>query len=117
MNPNDHLSDEQLDALRRDLLAELERLERSLLKTEEALRPVDLDHTAVGRLSRIDELQNQGLTRNLGERQQVKLGQLTEALRRLERGRYGRCVECGDPIPFERLSVFPETATCVACAG
>lgn len=38
------------------------------------MRPVALDQTAVGRLSRIDSLQNQGLTRNLQEREQGKRG-------------------------------------------
>lgn len=116
-NPSaDHLSEDQIAELRDSILADLERLERSMLTTAKALEPVALDHTAVGRLSRIDELQNQGLTRNLSERQQLKLGQLTQALRRLDRGTYGRCVECDGAISYERLQVFPETATCVRCA-
>lgn len=115
--PNHALSTDQLDTLRQAILAEIERLERSMRKTEKDLKPIALDQTAVGRLSRIDALQNQGLTKNLSERQQVKLGQLAEALRRMERGTYGVCVECGGPIPYDRLLVFPEAATCVACAG
>lgn len=115
-SPDDHLSDAQEAVLREAILAELARLERSMDTTEKALRPVALDQTAVGRLSRIDELQNQGLTRNLSERQQAKLGGLSEALRRMERGDYGRCAECGDPIPYERLEIFPEAATCVGCS-
>ncbi|SER65643.1 RNA polymerase-binding transcription factor DksA [Streptomyces qinglanensis] len=38
------------------------------------------------------------------------------ALERLERGDYGRCTECGEPIPEERLSARPATTTCVRCA-
>jgi len=39
-----------------------------------------------------------------------------EALRRLDRGIYGLCVNCGSPIDLERLLARPEAATCVVCA-
>lgn len=102
--------------LRQELLRELAKLERSMRTTEEGLRPVELDPGAVGRLSRIDELQNQALTRNLREREQLKMGALLQALRRLEEGDYGRCTECGTEIPLDRLLVFPDASTCVSCS-
>lgn len=112
-----HLSDQQLDELRAELDRVLLRLERSMRSTEEAMKPVTLDQSVIGRLSRIDSLQNQGLTRNLQEREQVKLGQVEAAFRRLEEGTYGLCAECGAAIPFDRLMVFPEAPTCSACGG
>lgn len=111
-----HLTEEQIDELTGLLERALAKLERSMRTTEEAMRPVALDQTAVGRLSRIDSLQNQGLTRNLQEREQAKLGQVTTAFQRLAEGTYGVCVECGGEIPFERLLVFPETPTCTGCS-
>lgn len=112
-----HLSDGQIEELRAELDIQLTKLARSMKVTDEALRPVELDQTAVGRLSRIDSLQNQGLTKNLREREQVKLAQLQEALARLETGVYGLCTQCSREVPFERLFVFPETPTCGACSG
>ncbi len=112
-----HLTDRQIEELRAELDRVLTRLERSMRSTEEAMKPVTLDQSTVGRLSRIDSLQNQGLTRNLQEREQVKLGQVQAAFARLEHGGYGECTECGAPIPFDRLLVFPEAPTCGACAG
>jgi DnaK suppressor protein len=111
-----HLAPGQLAELRAILERELEKLERSMRVTDEAMRPVELDQSAVGRLSRMDSLQNQGLTRNLQEREQVKLGLIVRALRRIEDSSYGSCTECGSPLPFERLLVFPEAPTCAACA-
>lgn len=112
-----HLSPEQIDELRRELTRQLEKLERSMRVTDEAMSPVTLDQTAVGRLSRMDSLQNQSLTRNLQEREQVKLALIQAAFLRLEKGSYGVCVACGGEIPFERLYVFPEVGTCSACSG
>ena len=109
------LDDEQLGALRHELDRQLAKLKRSMRVTDEALRPVELDQTAVGRLSRIDSLQNQGLTRNLQQREQIKLSLLLEALNRVKAGTYGVCTGCGSHIPFERLLVFPEAPECAAC--
>ena len=36
---------------------------------------------------------------------------------RLDEGRYGMCVVCGEPIPAERLEARPSARTCVGCAG
>lgn len=111
------LSPAQLAQIRDELHRALDRLERSMKTTDEAMRPVALDQSAVGRLSRIDSLQNQGLTRNLQERERAKLGQLLEALRKIEEGRFGLCQSCGAPIGFERLLVFPEAVACAGCIG
>jgi len=113
----DHLTEGQLEELRAELSAQLRKLERSMRVTDQALKPVELDQTAVGRLSRIDSLQNQGLTRNLHEREQIKLAHVREALRRMDEGTYGRCTACSSTIPFPRLYVFPETPTCAACGA
>jgi DnaK suppressor protein len=110
-----HLTPDQIAELSAELDRVLRKLERSMQTTEDALRPVELDQSAVGRLSRIDSLQNQGMTRNLQEREQARLGQLMAALQRMEAGTYGLCTECGGAIVFARLQVFPETPTCGAC--
>jgi DnaK suppressor protein len=112
-----HLSAGQIAELTAELERVVTKLERSMRTTEEAMRPIQLDQSAVGRLSRIDSLQNQGLTRNLQEREQAKLGQVLAAFQRLEEGTYGTCVECGQAIAYERLQVFPETPTCTACSS
>ena len=38
---------------------------------------------------------------------------IDEALARIERGEYGRCVVCGKQIPDERLDLVPETPYCI----
>ena len=42
-------------------------------------------------------------------------GQIKEAVRLLDEGRYGRCVECGVPIPRARLRALPFAVRCLAC--
>jgi DnaK suppressor protein len=110
------LSPTQLGEIRQELLRALGRLERSMKISGETARPLDLEQDTVGRLSRIDAIQNQGLTQSLQAREQVQLANLVDALRRIEEGSFGACRACAQSIPFERLLVFPETKTCAACA-
>ena len=85
--------------------------------SERATEVVELDQTAVGRLSRIDSLQNQSMAKSLQEREQVKLAQILGAISRVDQGNYGLCLDCGDPIAIGRLTVFPESGECAACGG
>ena len=41
--------------------------------------------------------------------------QIDDALDRMERGTYGQCDECGEPIGMRRLQIRPYAALCVAC--
>jgi DnaK suppressor protein len=41
--------------------------------------------------------------------------QAEHAMQRLEDGTYGYCEGCTNPIPTERLTVFPSATTCVRC--
>lgn len=116
MHESPSLSAEQIEQIQEELLRTLTRLERSMKISGQAARPVELDQSCVGRLSRIDAIQNQGLMQNLQEREKVQLAQVLAALRRIEEGRYGICGGCGKPIQPERLMVFPETRTCTPCS-
>lgn len=44
------------------------------------------------------------------------LAKVQNAERRLEKGKYGVCEVCGDPIPMARLEALPYVTTCVRCA-
>lgn len=112
-----HLTTHELAGLRLELEAALTRLERSMRVSDEAVKPVELDQTAVGRLSRMDSLQSQSMARNLRERERTKRALILQALRRMEDGTYGTCTGCGGGIPFGRLLIFPEAPTCQECGG
>jgi len=51
------------------------------------------------------------LLRTLHDRRQ----QAEIALQRLDEGTYGNCEGCHNPIPWERLEIFPSATTCVNC--
>lgn len=43
------------------------------------------------------------------------LRSLDEALDSIERGQYGKCMECGELISLKRLEVVPASKLCIAC--
>lgn len=95
----------------------LERLERRIGATGNGTPAAELDASSVGRLSRIEALQNQELTRKLQDRERAQLDEVLQALERLNAGTYGLCTACNGAIAPERLLVFPETRSCGDCPG
>jgi DnaK suppressor protein len=54
---------------------------------------------------------------DLGEKEREQLKLVDLALRKISKGDYGLCEECGDPIPPKRLEVVPYARLCVTCQG
>ena len=44
-----------------------------------------------------------------------KLESVNAALRAIDKGKYGICERCGQPIDPERLQIMPEATMCVTC--
>lgn len=44
-----------------------------------------------------------------------ELGDISQALLRLQEGHYGRCADCESEIAFDRLKAQPWALRCVAC--
>lgn len=65
---------------------------------------------------RASELENDEVLEGLDEMSLAEVRQIREALRRIERGHYGSCSSCGQPISAERLAAVPTAVTCVGCA-
>jgi RNA polymerase-binding transcription factor DksA len=60
--------------------------------------------------SEADRVHDAEELRDLGE-----LAQVEAALARMDAGRYGDCVDCGEPIAASRLAVMPAAPCCAAC--
>jgi DnaK suppressor protein len=100
--------------------AQLLALRQSLIDAEttgaEAEEPVELDQTRQGRLSRMDAMQAQAMSKATGEQRRRLLGEIEQALQRIEDGSYGECFECGEPIAPRRLEANPTATLCIGCA-
>ncbi|WP_067620811.1 TraR/DksA C4-type zinc finger protein [Alicyclobacillus acidiphilus] len=48
-------------------------------------------------------------------RDEAHLEEIEAALRRMDEGTYGQCVDCGETIPMDRLQAMPTTKYCIDC--
>ena len=99
------------------LLARREELRRLAAEHQGDRQPLELDQTRIGRLSRMDALQMQAMSRETDRRRGVEIGKIDKALGRLAAGDYGYCVNCGEEIALERLEFDPATLICIDCAS
>ena len=105
------------EAMRTLLVEEREALLRASASTAEDRAPVELDQQAVGRSSRMDAIQVRAMAEASETRRQGRLQRIDAALKRIDDGSYGECLECGEPIPPRRLEIDPAVPLCVSCAG
>ena len=77
---------------------------------------VILDQTSVGRLSRMDAMQQQAMAKATRQNRVTEIQAIKNALLRLEEGEYGYCEDCGEDIPAKRLELTPTAIRCVNCA-
>jgi len=100
---------------------QLQALKKTLQQAQEtgnqAEMTVELDQTRIGRLSRMDAMQAQAMSKETGRRRRQKLLQIEAALRRIDREDYGFCQECGEEIAPARLEFDPTVLLCIDCAS
>ena len=112
------MDDDRIDGeeFRARLEARRAALGEAAAASEEAARPVALDQSRFGRVSRVDALQQQAMAREAQRRRQLELQRIDAALKRIDRGEFGRCLLCGERIETPRLVAEPTTPTCISCA-
>ncbi len=79
------------------------------------LKPVMLDRTSVGRVSRVDAIQLRQMSQEAARRRQQLLVKIEGALRRIESERFGLCFLCEMEIDIRRLDADPTITRCRDC--
>lgn len=105
--------------------SEFRNLLGSMLKSLQAVREksassqdiVELDQQAVGRLSRMDALQQQAMAKATENNRLKDIEKIKAALIRLDDDEFGYCAECGELIAPKRLELNPTVLTCITCAS
>ena len=98
------------------LLSELQDITNISLKTVKDRAPVELDQQAIGRLSRMDAMHQQSMDTAKEARRIERIRLIKVALKRLEEGNYGYCLNCDEPISNGRLKLDPTFSLCIECA-
>jgi DnaK suppressor protein len=100
-----------------------EIIERELIKLQSKAdelksftEPIAPD-CAIGRVSRMDAINNKSVFDASLRNTQLRLKALQEASKLIHEPDFGRCLQCHSPIAFERLKIRPEIRKCAKCLG
>ncbi|HVL03304.1 MAG TPA: TraR/DksA C4-type zinc finger protein [Acidimicrobiales bacterium] len=114
-------ADRFVEAQRKQLLAEREAYTKSAttLRAEADQLAQDREPGDV----QFDEESGQGDSMNVERERDLALSaqalasveEIDVALERIDKGTYGICERCGQPIPKERLKALPHASLCVRC--
>ncbi len=103
-----------LDRFHQRLLVGKVAIDGLLERSSADSRPVDLG-LPIGRLSRIDAIQMQGVAQLDRRRLESRRERVTVALAAVDEGAHGSCRACRQPIDLARLEAQPEVPFCLPC--
>ena len=100
----------------------LEKINKEIKKTQEKIvdytdmaKPVSPDD-AIGRLSRMDAINNKSVAEAALHKAKEKLKKLEYVKTQIGKEGFGMCKKCGSQIPIGRIIIRPESLYCVQCA-
>lgn len=107
-----NIDKQEISELINKQIATVERKIKSLKELTQAIAPDD----AIGRVSRMDAINNKSVNEATLRQSEAKLQKLHEALERLNEPDFGICIKCKGAIQPGRLVLMPESRKCMRCA-
>jgi len=100
---------ERLEKRSQEIITEQQR-------QKDSTAPVELDQARVGRLSRMDAMQQQAMAKAASRLTELERQRIQSALLRMRDDEYGYCVICEEEIAEGRLEFDPSVLLCISCA-
>ena len=100
---------------RRLLVGDVNALERAALQQNRQDASGDLSKMPLDMADIGSDNYEQEFALGLIESEQTTLGEIDEALQRIESRQYGKCLACGHPIAKARLKAKPHAKLCIEC--
>ncbi|MGF1587117.1 MAG: TraR/DksA family transcriptional regulator [Bacteroidales bacterium] len=103
------------EELKHNILIEIQKTKKLIEEYKELTKPVEPD-CAIGRVSRMDAINNKSVTEATLRQAESKLQNLKRVLAMYGTDDFGRCIKCKTQIPAGRILFRPESLYCVNCA-
>ena len=94
---------------------QIDKTLKTISDYKEMTIPEGLD-SAVGRVSRMDAINNKSITMAALRQAEEKLIKLNYVLSQIHKKGFGECARCGNTIPIGRIILMPQSVHCVRCA-
>ncbi|MBX9792774.1 MAG: TraR/DksA family transcriptional regulator [Burkholderiaceae bacterium] len=114
---NSHLSDEQRTTLLHALQMRQHALERQMSSHLQDQSRVEFARELLQQDGddAPQRASDREVDQTLSDLDRQTLAAVSEAQQRLNTDEFGLCIDCDEPIPFERLLIEPEARRCMAC--
>jgi len=104
------------DDIKIKIIEEISKTENTILEYRELTKPIPPD-VSIGRVSRMDAINNKSVTEASLRQAEIKLGNLKRVLEKFGTQDFGVCLKCKQPIPVGRILIRPQSLLCVNCAS
>mgnify|MGYP001497074740 CR=1 FL=1 len=99
----------------RILNLEIDKTKKSILKYTDLCQPISPDD-AIGRVSRMDAINNKSVIESALREAKQKLFELNKIRDKLKESEFGECLKCKSKINIARLMIRPNSRLCINCA-
>ncbi len=104
------------DIIEKKIVHEIETTKETIIVLKELTAPIAPD-CAIGRVSRMDAINNKSINEDALRKAENKLKGLQIALQNIDDADFGRCARCNNEIPLGRILLMPHSRFCVHCAS
>ena len=105
---------QQKQAIRQRFNELIVTIQADIAQLEIDCQPIEPD-SSLGRITRMDAMVAQRITKELLRKRRQRLIQLKRGLSRIDSPDFGLCSMCEEPITPKRLMMYPERNACVEC--
>ncbi len=102
--------------LKKTILIRLAQLDVEIKEIKQLAAPIEPEN-AIGRISRMDAINNKSVNEAALRNAINKLALLKSALQRINHEDFGLCIRCKNQIPIQRILLMPQSNRCVHCAS
>jgi len=110
------MTDKDRAELKKKIESEIQKSVKDIIEIEKLTQPITPENS-IGRLSRLDAINNKSVAEAALRTKKAKLTKLRIALTKIGDKNFGFCTMCNQPIQAMRLMFMPESARCVRCAA
>ena len=103
------------EKIKEKLAEEIVETKQKVSKYKELTQPIAPENS-IGRVSRMDAINNKSVNEAALREALIKLGKLEKIFSQLNSSDFGICINCTKSIPFGRLMIRPESQLCIDCA-
>lgn len=109
------MKDADRKELKEKITIAISTLSHDIEELKELVKPIAPEN-AIGRISRMDAINNKSINEAALRKASIRLVALKEALEKINDEDFGKCASCGEAIPIGRLLLRPQSKACVKCA-